>query len=99
VILRVLGAPLGFRDVIAFEAGLALVRHLVFFLPAGLGVQDLGYVAFLGALGLPRAALFAAAFVVLKRVKEAVWVAIGYLLFFALRFAPRSASIATEPVP
>jgi glycosyltransferase 2 family protein len=78
VILRVLGAPIGPREVLSFEAGLSLLRSLAFFSPSGLGVQDLGYVAFLGSLGVPDAAALAAAFVLLKRAKEIVFVVAGY---------------------
>jgi hypothetical protein len=90
VILRVLGAPIGFPQVIAFEAGLALVRHVAFFVPAGLGIQDLGYLTFLKALGLPGAASVSAAFVVLKRAKEILWIGFGYGLLLILRWAPRA---------
>jgi hypothetical protein len=46
-------------------------------------VQDLGYMAFLSALGsqsgaLGDAAALGAAFVILKRAKELFWVAVGY---------------------
>jgi len=99
VILRLLGAQVGFAEVIAFEAGLALVRSLAFFAPAGLGVQDLGYMAFLGALGLPGAAELGAAFVLLKRAKEALFIVCGGGLFLALRRAERSPALATEALP
>jgi uncharacterized membrane protein YbhN (UPF0104 family) len=92
VILRVLGAPLGFQEVIAFEAGLSFVRHLAFFLPAGLGLQDLGYLAFLNKLGLPQASAVGAAFVMLKRAKEVVWISAGYLLLFVQRWLPNAPS-------
>jgi uncharacterized membrane protein YbhN (UPF0104 family) len=85
VILRVLGANVGFGEVLSFEAALSLVRSVAFFSPAGLGVQDLGYVAFLGSLGTPDAAAIAAAFVLLKRSKESVFVACGYAMLWAPR--------------
>ncbi len=82
VTLRVVGAPLDYRKVIALEGGLSLTRALAFFAPAGLGVQDLGYLRGLDAFGVPPAA--AAAFLVVKRGKEAAWVALGGLSFLAL---------------
>lgn len=85
LILRLLGAGVGFVQVLSFESLLSLLRVVVFFLPAGLGVQDLGYVAVLHGLGLPRAASLGAAFVVLKRLKELSWMAAGYLLLLAPR--------------
>jgi uncharacterized membrane protein YbhN (UPF0104 family) len=99
VILRLLGAPVGFAEVIAFEAGLALVRSLAFFAPAGVGVQDLGYLAFLGALGLPGAAALGAAFVVVKRAKEAFYIVCGGGLYFALRRVDQSTPLTTEVLP
>ena len=81
----VLGAPVGFAEVISFEAGLSLLRNFAFFAPAGLGVQDLGYLAFLNALGFPGAGEIGAAFVLMKRAKELFWIAIGYTLFLVAR--------------
>jgi uncharacterized membrane protein YbhN (UPF0104 family) len=85
LILRILGVPIGFVEVLSFEAGLSLVRSLAFFVPAGLGVQDLGYLAFFTALGIPDALAVGTAFVLLKRTKELLWVGIGYALLFVLR--------------
>jgi uncharacterized membrane protein YbhN (UPF0104 family) len=81
LILRILGAPVGLAEVMAFEAGLSLVRCLAFFSPSGLGVQDLAYLAFLSAMGIPDAGATGAAFVILKRAKELCWIAVGMLLF------------------
>ena len=52
-----------------------------FFAPAGIGVQDVGYLAVLNAYGVPDANAIGPAFVVLKRMKELVFVAFGYALF------------------
>lgn len=92
LLLRLLGIPVGFVAVLAAEAGLSLVRSAALFAPAGLGVQDLGYMAFLRALGIPDAEAAAAAFVLVKRGKELVWIAVGYALFFFLRSSDRSSS-------
>jgi uncharacterized membrane protein YbhN (UPF0104 family) len=80
VILRVLGANLGFVEVASIEVLLTFVRHVVFVVPAGLGVQDFGYVAGLAALGVPDASSVGAAFVLVKRTKEVLWIALGYAL-------------------
>ncbi len=85
LILHVLGVHIGFVAVYAFEAGLSLVRSMAFFVPAGLGVQDLGYFAFFSALGVPDAVGVGAAFVLLKRTKELFWVIAGYALLLSLR--------------
>ncbi|HEY3500525.1 MAG TPA: lysylphosphatidylglycerol synthase domain-containing protein [Polyangiaceae bacterium] len=78
LILRLLGVELDFVTIASFEVVLSLVRNVAFFVPAGLGVQDLGYVACLAALGVPEAASVGAAFVLLKRAKELFWIAVGY---------------------
>jgi hypothetical protein len=56
------------------------VRGLAFFVPAGLGIQDIGYLAFLRGFGVPHAVTVGAAFVFVKRSKEIFWILIGYLL-------------------
>jgi len=93
LLLRLVGVHLPFATVFAFEASVSLLRSLACFAPGGLGVQDLGYVATLAALGVPDAVTAGAAFVVLKRAKELTWAVVGYgtLLF------PRAAGRAAEP--
>lgn len=90
LILQLLGADLTFHEVWAFEPALSLLRHLVFFVPAGLGVQDVGYVAFLRAAGMDDALALGTAFVVIKRTKELVWVGIGLAFLYgqSRRVAP-----------
>ena len=80
LILSLLGSGLRYPQVMPMEATLATIRVMAFFVPAGLGIQDLGYVAFLKALGVEDAVSLGAAFVLLKRAKEASWIALGYLL-------------------
>ncbi len=77
-LLRLVGAHLSFAEVLSFEAGLSVLRSVWFFAPAGLGAQDLGYLAALHAFGVPNAAAVGAAFLVLKRGRELVWIALGY---------------------
>lgn len=80
MILRILGVELGFVEVASFEVLLSFLRNVLFVLPAGLGVQDLGYVTFIAALGVPDAHNVGAAFVLLKRAKELFWISVGYVL-------------------
>jgi len=94
VIARALGAPLGFTEVLAFEAGLSLVRSLVFFAPSGVGVQDMGYVAFFGSMGVPDAAAIGGAFVVVKRAREIVWILVGW--FFVATYMRKGAHPIAE---
>jgi len=77
-ILHALGAHLSFVQVLSFEAGLSVVRSAAFFAPAGLGVQDLGY---LRALDVYNCGDVGGAFLVIKRARETLVVLIGHTLF------------------
>lgn len=88
LILRLLGANLGLLEVMSFDAALSVVRSAVVFAPAGIGVQDVGYLAVLEAYGVPASSGIGPAFVVVKRAKEAAWVLVGFALLG--RAGPRS---------
>ena len=89
VLLKLLGIDLSFAAVLAFEPVVSFARSAAFFIPAGLGVQDAGYMAFLRQAGTPDAVNRAAAFVLLKRFKEVVWIAIGWILLLTARARQR----------
>ncbi len=89
VILRLLRVEVSYGEVLAFEVVVSLLRNMAFMVPAGLGVQDAGYVAFFGAFGVPDAPTLGIAFVLVKRAKELVWIAMGLSLFVVLRDVPR----------
>jgi uncharacterized membrane protein YbhN (UPF0104 family) len=97
LILRLVGAHVDLFSVFAFEAGLSMVRSVVVLAPSGLGVVDLGYATVLQVLGVEPGAV--AAFVLLRRGKEAVWVAAGYGILTALRGrrAPSSGAAVMRP--
>ena len=78
--LRLVGVDAPLSAAMVMETALILVRALAVPVPAGLGVQDLGYVLSLKALGVPDPTTVGAAFVLLKRGKDLFWVALGYLL-------------------
>ncbi|NTU68529.1 MAG: UPF0104 family protein [Chlorobiaceae bacterium] len=80
LILHLLGIKLAFGQVLAFDTAMLMLRAIFFFIPSGLGVQELGYLAFFGALGVSQADL--AAFLLLRRAKEILWYAIGYIVMF-----------------
>jgi uncharacterized membrane protein YbhN (UPF0104 family) len=83
LLLRLLGAPVTLGQAVAVEPLVSLLRALAFFAPAGLGVQDLGYVALLRVVGAPGAAAVGPAFVLLKRLKELLWMGAGWSLLLA----------------
>ena len=82
---------------LAFEPVVSFARSAAFFIPAGLGVQDAGYMAFLQRAGIPDTVNRAAAFVLLKRFKEVVWIAIGWILLLAARARQRDAAREQAP--
>lgn len=87
IILRVLGVDLPFVVVFSFDAALSVVRTVSAFAPAGLGPLDVGYLAFFEACGVPSPAAIGPAFLLLRRGKDLVYVAVGFafLLFFSRR--------------
>jgi glycosyltransferase 2 family protein len=92
VILHVLGVHLSWTTVGALEVSASFLRNVAFMVPAGLGVQDVSYLAWLRALGVPDALNVAAAFLVLKRGKECFWALVGYaVLALDLRMPARDA--------
>ncbi len=80
LVLHFVGYDVPLSAAMVIETALILVRALAVPVPAGLGVQDLGYVLSLKALGVPDATTVGAAFVVLKRGKDVFWVVAGLLL-------------------
>ncbi len=76
LILWLVGAPFDLALAMAVEVGLTMVRSIGSIAPAGLGIQEAGYATLLTATGL--SVETTAAFVLLKRGKELVWIAIGY---------------------
>lgn len=82
IILSLLGVEISFYQVFAIDIALAMLRSLFFFIPSGLGVQDLGYLLFFQAIGIHDFAADGAAFVLLRRFKEVLWYAFGYGIMF-----------------
>jgi uncharacterized membrane protein YbhN (UPF0104 family) len=80
LILSLLGVHLPWTTIGALEVSASFLRNVVFVVPAGLGIQDLSYLAFLRALHVPDALNVAAAFLVLKRSKEMFWAVWGYVI-------------------
>ncbi|MET0791559.1 MAG: lysylphosphatidylglycerol synthase transmembrane domain-containing protein [Polyangiaceae bacterium] len=80
LILKLLGVELDFFVIASIEVMLSFLKNVLFVIPSGIGVQDVGYVSCLTALGVPDALTVGAAFSTLKRGKELFWAAIGYSL-------------------
>ena len=95
LLLHLVGAHIDLVSVFAFEAGLSMVRSAIVIAPSGLGVVDLGYATVLHALGADAGAV--AAFVLLRRGKEAVWVTAGYAMLAVLRSGNWAATPDVRP--
>lgn len=96
--LRLLGVNITAVAAMVIESSLILVRSLAVPVPAGLGVQDAGYVLCLKGLGVEEAVTVGAAFVLLKRGKDLFWIAFGFLLL-ALGHDRTGAPAEEEPPP
>lgn len=97
LILTLLGVHLPWSTVGALEVSASFLRNVAFMVPAGLGIQDMSYLAFLRALGVPDALNVAAAFLVLKRSKELFWAACGYVVLALELRAPGRPKALEQP--
>jgi uncharacterized membrane protein YbhN (UPF0104 family) len=87
LLLWMLGGAFDLRVALAVETGASLVRSIGNVAPAGLGMQEAGYATLLTATGTGVDS--AAAFVLLKRCKELLWIGAGYGLLVLQRPAER----------
>lgn len=85
LILHFFRVHLGFREVLAFDAGVALVRSLAFFLPAGLGVQEIAYLTWFQAAQVADPVQMAAVFSLVRRGGELLCVLAGMVCWVRLR--------------
>lgn len=99
IALRLVGAPIGFTEALAVEVLVSLLRSIAFVLPSGIGVQDAGYIALLGAFGIPDAATIGIAFLIIKRARELFWIAIGYGVLALLAGTLRGTAPPTHDHP
>lgn len=95
LILRLLGVRLPWPALGAVEVSASFLRNVAFVVPAGLGVQDLGYLSLLKAFDLADVVNVTAAFLLLKRGKECFWAVVGYVIL-ALDLRPQEARKALE---
>lgn len=96
IILRVLGVDISFTQASVIEAICTLARAAAFMVPGGIGVQDSGYASLLIASGVHGPSV--AAFLLLKRLREALWAALGLGLLFAERRPPLTAPLEEHEV-
>jgi uncharacterized protein (TIRG00374 family) len=87
LILRCVGVSIGVGEALTLDAVTSLLRAFAFFVPAGLGIQDVTQLLMLRQLGVTDATATAGTLIVVKRTKEVFWVFTGSL-FLAGRRKP-----------
>jgi len=99
LILNFLGLEVSLETATIIEALGTAVRFATFLVPASLGALEGGFVATFTALGLAPSA--GVAFGLARRVREVVWIAVGFAIFAVIRPGPaeeaRRAVTAAEP--
>jgi uncharacterized protein (TIRG00374 family) len=83
LMLLLLGSPVTLLTALVIEAGAAGVRAVGFLVPGSLGVLEGGIVGLFALLGLDPAT--GLAFGVVRRIREAVWILVGYACLVLLR--------------
>jgi uncharacterized protein (TIRG00374 family) len=86
LVLAFLGIDASFPLVLAVEAFGAAVKFASFMIPASLGALEGGYLAIFRAFGLGGAV--GLSYTLIRRLREAVWAAIGYVWLASLRARP-----------
>jgi hypothetical protein len=73
---QVLGVPISWWDALALEALMNSVTMATFFVPGNIGSQEAGLVFLSGLYGL--GSPFGAVMVVLRRLREVLWILFGF---------------------
>lgn len=86
LVLGFFGHGISVAEALIIDSVLQLIRAGTFFIPASLGVSEMGFVVLVGALtGQPPLGLAAA---IVRRSREVLWIAWGLLLGWRLSFTP-----------
>jgi uncharacterized protein (TIRG00374 family) len=93
LILTFLGVPVSLTTATVIEAFGTAVRFATFLIPASLGAVEGGYVVTFAALGLHSTT--AVAFSLVRRMREALWVGLGLVVFALVR--PGAEPVADSP--
>lgn len=88
LIVTLLGYSITLPQAIAIESSVSFIRVLFFFIPAGLGAQEAGFVTLFTAFRFPGSVEMSAAFVIVRRFKEFLWIAFGYSILGFLKVNP-----------
>ena len=74
-----LGIPLTLDQAFVVESVASMFRFVGFLLPSGIGGQDWAYTALLSVYAVQDQLALGASFAVLKRIREAAWIGLGFL--------------------
>jgi hypothetical protein len=83
VALHLLGFPISLTAAMLIEAFSTAVRFATFMVPASIGALEGGHVAIFTALGL--GGTTGLSFSIVRRIREATWIGIGFLVLAAYR--------------
>lgn len=95
-ILTILGADATMADGLLLEGTASLLRIAFFFLPSAVGAAEVGYATLIAALGVGDPLTVSAAFIVLKRSRELLWIIGGLLTLLAVRWNDRADTLDFE---
>jgi uncharacterized protein (TIRG00374 family) len=94
LILSLLGIEVSLLTATVIEAFSTAVRFATFVVPASLGALEGGHVAIFAALGLGATA--GMSFSLVRRIREATWIGVGFIALAAYRgLAPPAAAVST----
>jgi hypothetical protein len=82
-ILVLLGADASVIDGLLLEGTASLLRIAFFFLPSAVGAAEVGYATLIAGLGIQDPLTVAAAFIAVKRSRELLWIAGGFLVLLS----------------
>ena len=98
LVMRFLGQPAALSTALIIESFASGVKFASFMVPASLGALEGGYVAFFEAFGLAGSA--GLSFVLVRRLREFAWAAVGFLaLGVSGRAAARRQIEGQAPTP
>jgi len=93
-VLSALGIDADWRAIVVIEALGSLFRLVFFMVPSGVGGQDMSFKQLLALYRIPATA--AGAFIILKRLKDILWIGVGFLLIIGFRLRPPRPTTPTE---
>jgi len=88
IYMLALGFHVAFFQAMALETLVSAMRLIMFFLPSGAGVQELGYAGLMVAFGIVPAAGDAASFMLLKRARDIAGISLGYAILLKKGIKP-----------